>query len=55
MWSRPGNPDGCEDEFPWTQHLSIAERADFAAELIAALSDTAELIIDVNPHEVIAG
>jgi hypothetical protein len=41
--------------FPWTQHLSRAERTDFAAELISALSDAAELIIDINAHEVIAG
>jgi hypothetical protein len=41
--------------FPWTQHLTRAERTDFAAELISALSDAAELIIDGNAHEVIAG
>jgi len=41
--------------FPWTQHLSRAERMDFSAELISALSDAAELIIDSNAHEVIAG
>jgi hypothetical protein len=32
-----------------------AERSEFAAELIAALSDAAELTIDRNAHEVIAG
>lgn len=32
-----------------------AERAEFTAELIAALSDAAELTIDRNAHEVIAG
>jgi hypothetical protein len=41
--------------FPWTKHLSGIERTDFATELISALSDAAELIIDVNAHEVIAG
>lgn len=43
------------DVFPWAGHLSEAERSDFAAELIAALSDAAELTIDGNAHEVIAG
>jgi hypothetical protein len=41
--------------FPWTRHLSPAERTAFAAELIAALSDAAELSIDGNAREVIAG
>ncbi len=41
--------------FPWVRHLSAAERADFAAELTAALSDAAELGIDVTAREVIAG
>src|SRR6266851_4291421 len=41
--------------FPWARHLSAAERAEFTAELIAALSDAAELTIDRNAHEVIAG
>jgi hypothetical protein len=41
--------------FPWARHLSAAERADFAAELVAALSDAAELAIDRTVHEVIAG
>jgi hypothetical protein len=41
--------------FPWASHLSAGERSDFAAELIAALSDAAELAIDRNAHEVIAG
>jgi hypothetical protein len=41
--------------FPWVRHLSAAERSEFAAELIAALSDAAELTIDRNSHEVIAG
>ena len=43
------------DVFPWARHLSDAERAEFTAELIAALSDAAELTIDGNAHEVIAG
>jgi hypothetical protein len=41
--------------FPWTRHLSTDERASFATELIAALSDAAELTIDGNAPEVIAG
>jgi hypothetical protein len=41
--------------FPWARHLSAAERSGFAAELIAALSDAAELAVDGNAHEVIAG
>jgi hypothetical protein len=41
--------------FPWARHLSDAERAEFTAELIAALSDAAELTIDRNAREVIAG
>ena len=41
--------------FPWASHLSAGERSDFAAELIAALSDAAELAIDGNAHEVVAG
>jgi hypothetical protein len=40
--------------FPWARHLSAAERSDFAQELIAALSDAAELTIDTNAHEVLA-
>lgn len=41
--------------FPWVRHLTAAERGNFAAELIAALSDAAELAIDRTAHEVIAG
>lgn len=41
--------------FPWARHLTAAERGDFAEELIAALSDAAELAIDRTAHEVIAG
>jgi len=41
--------------FPWSRHLSQLERSQFAAELIAALSDAAELVIDTNAHEVVAG
>jgi hypothetical protein len=41
--------------FPWSRHLSAAEQAEFAAELVAALSDAAELVIDSNAHEVVAG
>ena len=41
--------------FPWVRHLTAAERRGFAEELIAALSDAAELAIDRTVHEVIAG
>ena len=41
--------------FPWVHHLTAAERRDFAEELIAALSDAAELAIHRTAHEVIAG
>jgi hypothetical protein len=41
--------------FPWSRHLTAAERGNFAEELIAALSDAAELAIDRTAHEVIAG
>jgi len=41
--------------FPWVRHLTAAERGGFAEELIAALSDAAELAIDRTAHEVIAG
>ena len=41
--------------FPWVRHLTAAERGNFAEELIAALSDAAELAIDRTAHEVIAG
>jgi len=41
--------------FPSARHLSAAERTEFAAELIAALCDAAELTIDQNAHEAIAG
>jgi hypothetical protein len=43
------------DVFPWSRHLSETERADFAGELVTALSDAAELVIDGNAHEVVAG
>jgi len=41
--------------FPWVRHLTAPERAEFAAELTAALSDAAELGIDAIAREVIAG
>lgn len=41
--------------FPWARHLPNAEHANFTADLIAALSDAAELTVDRNTHEVIAG
>ncbi len=37
------------------RHLSQAERLAFAAELTGALSDAAELGIDVTAREVVAG
>jgi hypothetical protein len=41
--------------FPWARHLSTGERTEFTADLITALSDAAELTVDRNTHEVIAG
>jgi hypothetical protein len=41
--------------FPWSRHLSGAERGEFAAELSGALSDAGELGIDTTAREVIAG
>jgi hypothetical protein len=41
--------------FPWARHLSPVDQSGFAAELLAVLSDAAELTIDSTTHEVIAG
>ncbi len=41
--------------FPWARHLSTGERIEFTADLVTALSDAAELTVDRNTHEVIAG
>lgn len=41
--------------FPWTQHLQSSERRAFAHDLIAALSDAAELALDSTAPAVIAG
>lgn len=41
--------------FPWVRHLSDSETHAFAQELVAALSDAAELEVDANTHEVVAG
>jgi hypothetical protein len=41
--------------FPWARHLSPIERSEFTADLISALSDAAELTVDRNTHEIIAG
>jgi hypothetical protein len=41
--------------FPWARHLSTSERREFTADLITALSDAAELAVDGNTHEVVAG
>lgn len=43
------------DVFPWVRHLSEYETQAFAQELVAALSDAAELEVDANTHEVVAG
>jgi hypothetical protein len=44
-----------DEVFPWVRHLSESERSDFVEELVVALSDAAELSIDGNAREVIAG
>jgi hypothetical protein len=41
--------------FPWAFHLSAPERTEFTADLVTALSDAAELTVDGNTHDVIAG
>jgi hypothetical protein len=41
--------------FPWVRHLSDSETQEFALELVAALSDAAELEVNANTHEVVAG
>jgi hypothetical protein len=43
------------DVFPWVRHLSEDEVREFTVELVAALSDAAELEADVTAQEVIAG
>jgi hypothetical protein len=43
------------DVFPWVRHLSNAELEDFARELFDALMDAAELDVDTNVDEVVAG
>lgn len=43
------------DVFPWVRHLSNAELTDFARELFEALMDAAELDVDTNVDEVVAG
>jgi hypothetical protein len=56
--SRNGNravETAISEVFPWVRHLSSGERSEFAEELVAALSDAAELTIDGNAGEVIAG
>jgi len=44
-----------DEVFPWARHLSESERSGFVEELVAALSDAAELTIDGNARGVIAG
>jgi hypothetical protein len=41
--------------FPWARHLSTGERTEFTTDLVTALSDAAELTVDRNTHDVIAG
>ncbi|MGH9107822.1 MAG: hypothetical protein ACRDZX_18725 [Acidimicrobiales bacterium] len=41
--------------FLWARHLSVAARSEFAAELVAALADAAELAVEREAHEVVAG
>src|SRR5436305_10908212 len=36
--------------FPWVRHLGDGEMQAFAQELVAALSDAAELEVDANTH-----
>lgn len=43
------------DVFPWVRHLTDGELGDFAGELFAALTDAAELDVDANVNEVVAG
>lgn len=43
------------DVFPWVRHLADSELKDFARELFAALTDAAELDVDANVNEVVAG
>lgn len=43
------------DVFPWVRHLRDSELRDFAQELFAALTDAAELDVDANVNEVVAG
>lgn len=53
--ARPPTPHALAEVFPWVRHLSEQELRDFARELVAALSDAAELEVDANTHEVVAG
>ncbi|WP_214105294.1 hypothetical protein [Acrocarpospora catenulata] len=41
--------------FPWARHLTSDELRAFTLELVEALSDAAELDVDANIQEVIAG
>ncbi|WP_367043118.1 prevent-host-death family protein [Streptomyces sp. Je 1-332] len=41
--------------FPWARHLEDPEVREFTVELVEALSDAAELDLDRNAAEVIAG
>jgi hypothetical protein len=43
------------DVFPWVRHLGEEELRGFTVELVAALSDAAELDVDAAVQEVIAG
>ncbi|MBO0853954.1 MAG: hypothetical protein J2P18_09315 [Nocardia sp.] len=43
------------DVFPWVRHLSDDEIREFTVELVAALSDAAELEADLAVRETLAG
>ncbi|MGH3374043.1 MAG: hypothetical protein ACRDP6_04845 [Actinoallomurus sp.] len=43
------------EAFPWVRHLTTEEVRAFTVELVDALSDAAELDLDVNAQEVITG
>lgn len=43
------------DVFPWVRHLDTEEIRAFTVELVEALSDAAELDLDVYINEVVSG
>ncbi|MBV9313084.1 MAG: hypothetical protein JO100_04935 [Pseudonocardia sp.] len=54
-WPEPGRGKVFPLVFPWVRHLRDEEAQEFAAELVAALLDAAELELDAdsNAQEVI--